>query len=163
MFVPLDVRISNARWCSCSKILENLRSYLLDTQKICVRHNTWHLVWKKVFLNYLRAMLTELHSSTAVCFHSFTQQQQHLSQRQKWAVIIIFIEFAPIIMRGQSPTIFGVGVTANDRVWGWSPGHDTNDVIIGGLKLATSALGWGYISDLNRLLDYCNTVGRKKF
>ena len=34
------VRISNARWCSCSKILGNWRSYSLDTRKICVRHNT---------------------------------------------------------------------------------------------------------------------------
>ena len=40
MFVLLDVRISNARCCSCLKILENRRSYSLDTQKICVRHNT---------------------------------------------------------------------------------------------------------------------------
>ena len=47
MFVPLDVRISNARWCSCSKILENLHSYSLDTRKICVRHNTKQkLNWK---------------------------------------------------------------------------------------------------------------------
>ena len=44
MFVPLDVRISNAQWCSCSKILENRRSYSLDTRKICVRHNTKRVV-----------------------------------------------------------------------------------------------------------------------
>ena len=40
MFFLLDVQISNARWCSCSKILKNQRSHLLDTRKICVRHNT---------------------------------------------------------------------------------------------------------------------------
>ena len=34
------VRISNARWCSCSKILENRCSYSLDARKICVQHNT---------------------------------------------------------------------------------------------------------------------------
>ena len=39
-----NVRKSNVRWCSCSKMLENRRSYSLDTQKIRVRHNTkWKL------------------------------------------------------------------------------------------------------------------------
>ena len=40
MLVPLDVRMSNIRKCSCSKMLENPRSYSLDTRKIGVRHNT---------------------------------------------------------------------------------------------------------------------------
>ena len=35
-----NVRKSNVRWCSCSKMLENRRSYSLDTRKIRVRHNT---------------------------------------------------------------------------------------------------------------------------
>ena len=40
MFVPLDVQISNAWLCSCSKILKNRRSYSLHIRKIFVRHNT---------------------------------------------------------------------------------------------------------------------------
>ena len=39
MLVLLDVRICNTRKCSCSKMLENPRSYSPDTRKICVRHN----------------------------------------------------------------------------------------------------------------------------
>ena len=35
-----NVRKSNVRWCSCSKMLKNRRSYLLDTRKIRVGHNT---------------------------------------------------------------------------------------------------------------------------
>ena len=74
MFVPLDVRISNAWWCSCSKILEKQHSYSLNTRKICIRHNTsminisWANLARKYFWNIGRKKFRSVNPYTWICW-----------------------------------------------------------------------------------------------
>ena len=90
------VRISNSRWSSCSKILENRRSYSLDTRKICVRHNTCKYFcnsFNTTFLPITRWQNTKTNKRNGMFFHIEILRQKSTESLQKSVYYTVRREF----------------------------------------------------------------------